>query len=375
MKICIFPNDPLIAYYEKGEIKESYFNPGNLFEEIHCISNSVEDIEVKKVQKLAGNAKFFIHCVGKINLKNYKKSFTKVVRLVEKINPDVIRAYNPYVEGWLAAKCSTELNIPLVVSLHTQYDLRKEKTKKFNFKKYFALKASEKYIEPYVIQNATKIIVIYDIIKSYVKKFTDKEPETLYNKVNQKLFYPNVNKKINSKPQIIAVGNLSEEKNHQCIIEAMIGIDAKLTIIGRGELYEKLLTIIQKYSLQEKIEIISSVPHEKIADYYNNADIFALAYNPKIESIPMPVMEAMSCGLPVVIPKSPEGFSTGLEEFAITAERNPTSFREKINLILNNNNELRKFADKSKEKSKDFDATRIEKREIEIYQEIVKTNN
>jgi glycosyltransferase involved in cell wall biosynthesis len=372
MKLCVFPNDPLITYYEKGEIKKGYFNPGNIFEEIHCISNSVEDIEVKKVQKLAGNAKFFIHCIGKINLKNYKKSFSEVVKLVEKINPDILRAYNPYIEGWLAAKCSTELNIPLIVSLHTQYDLRKEKTKKFNLKKYFALKVSEKYIEPYTIQNATKIIVIYDIIKSYVKKFTDKEPETLYNKVDQNLFYPITNKKTNAKPQIISVGNLIEEKNHQCIIEAMKEIDAKLTIIGKGELHEKLMTLIQKQSLEKKIEIISSIPHEKIAEYYKNADIFVLAYNPKIESIPMPVMESMSCGLPVVIPKSPKGFSTGLEKFAITAERNPESFRNKINFILNNNEELRKFADKSKEKSKDFDAIKIEKREIEIYQEIIK---
>jgi len=372
MKLCIFPNDPLIAYYEKGEIKEGYFNPGNFFEEIHCISNSVEDVEVKKVQKLAGNAKFFIHCIGKINLKNYKKSFSEVVKLVEKINPDILRAYNPYIEGWLATKCSIELNIPLIVSLHTQYDLRKEKTEKFNLKKYFALKASEKYIEPYVIKNATKIIIIYDIIKSYVKKFTDKEPETLYNKVNQNLFYPNINKKIKSKPQIISVGNLIEEKNHQCIIEAMKDIDAKLTIIGKGELQEKLTILIQKYSLEEKIEIISSIPHEKIAEYYRKADIFTLAYNPKVESIPMPVMEAMSCGLPVVIPKSPEGFSTSLEKFAITAERNPESFRNKINFILNNKEELRKFVEKSIEKSKDFDAVKIEKREIEIYQETIK---
>jgi glycosyltransferase involved in cell wall biosynthesis len=372
MKLCVFPNDPLIAYYEKGEIKEGYFNPGNLFEEIHCISNSLDDIEVEKVQKLAGNAKFFIHCVGKINLKNYKRSYPKIIKIIQEINPNILRAYNPYIEGWLAAKCSTELNIPLVVSLHTQYDFRKEKNNKVNLKKYFALKMSQKYVEPYVIQNATKIIVIYDIIKSYVKKFTDKEPETLYNKVNQKIFFPNLNKKINSIPHIIAVGNLSEEKNHQCLIEAMKGINAKLTIIGKGELYEKLVKVIQKYSLQNKVEIISSIPHQQIAKYYKNADIFTLAYNPKIESIPMPVMEAMSCGLPVIIPKSPKGFSTGLEGFAIVVERNPESFRKKINWILNNTDEFKKFSEKSKQKSNDFNAIKIEKREIEIYQELTK---
>ena len=29
MKLCVFPNDPLQAYYDKGEIKERYYNPNN----------------------------------------------------------------------------------------------------------------------------------------------------------------------------------------------------------------------------------------------------------------------------------------------------------------------------------------------------------
>ena len=37
MKICIFPNDPILAYYKKGEIKERYYNPNNFFDEIHFI--------------------------------------------------------------------------------------------------------------------------------------------------------------------------------------------------------------------------------------------------------------------------------------------------------------------------------------------------
>ena len=36
--ICIFPNDPIQAYYEKGEIKKGYFNPQNIFGEVHIIS-------------------------------------------------------------------------------------------------------------------------------------------------------------------------------------------------------------------------------------------------------------------------------------------------------------------------------------------------
>ena len=61
MKLCVFPNDPLLAYYEKGEIKSRYFNPKNLFDEIHVISMFNSDVEEEKVKIVAGNAKLKIH--------------------------------------------------------------------------------------------------------------------------------------------------------------------------------------------------------------------------------------------------------------------------------------------------------------------------
>ena len=71
-KLVVFPNDALLDYYNKGEIKERYFNPENWFDEIHIISLFKKEIDEKKVQKLAGNAKLIIHNFGKVNLTNYK---------------------------------------------------------------------------------------------------------------------------------------------------------------------------------------------------------------------------------------------------------------------------------------------------------------
>ena len=51
-KLCVFPNDPLQAYFDKGELKEKYYNPNNFFDEIHFISLTDQDIEVEKIQKI-----------------------------------------------------------------------------------------------------------------------------------------------------------------------------------------------------------------------------------------------------------------------------------------------------------------------------------
>jgi len=371
LKLCIFPNDPLQAYYDKGEINERYFNPNNLFDEIHCISTVSKDIDVEKVQKLAGTAKFQIHSVGKINVRNYKKELSNVIELVKTINPDVIRAFNPLIEGWLAAKCSNELKIPFLLSLHTQFESHRKKSKKSNFKKYLIFKYTEKFIEPFVLQSANKILIVFDIIESYVKKFTDTKPEVLYNGLDRSLFSPSITQNQQKKPLIISVGNLTEVKDHQCLIKAMKGIDANLLIIGKGELYSDLQSLIKENGLQEKIDITTSVPHEKLPEYYRSAQIFALAYYPEFESIPKPVMEAMACGLPVVIPQSTKEFATGLENIAILAKRIPSSFEEKINQLLNKPEILKKYSEKSLEAAKKFDSEKIEERQSQIYSDLI----
>jgi len=370
LKLCIFPNDPIIAYYQKGEIKERYFNPNNFFDEVHIVSFTDKEIEEFQVQKIAGNAKLIIHTVGKITIKNRKKEISKVVELVKKISPDVIRSYNPLIEGWCAAYSAQKLKIPFYVSLHTQYDYNRKLIKKKNLKKFLALKYSEKFIEPYVIKNANKISIVYKIIEPYVLKHTDSKPELLYNKINCKKFFDS--KIINNikKPQILSVGNLIESKNHKLIIQVMKKIDANLLIIGKGELYDELTNEIKSNGLESKISILKSVPYDKISEYYKSADVFALAYDPKQEGLPMPVMEAMAAGTPIVIPKSVDSEELGDEmQFA---ERNVHEFSQKINQLLNDEKLRQKCIAKGLEKAQNFDISILEKREAEIYEELVR---
>ena len=370
MKLCIFPNDPIIAYYEKGEIKDRYFNPNNIFDEIHIISFIDADIEEEKVQKIAGTAKLTIHSVGKISIKNRKKEISKILDLVRSISPDAIRAYNPLIQGWCAAFISKELDVPFFVSLHTQYDYNRQLMKKKNLKKFLALKYLEKFIEPYVLQNADKITMVYKIIEPYILKHTSKTPELLYNKIECEKFVK-AKKMIDlPKPLILSVGNLIESKNHKLLIQVMENNNAHLLIIGKGNLYSDLINEIKSKKMEERISIIESVPYEKIPEYYKTADIFTLAYDPNQEGLPMPVMEAMAAGIPVIIPKSTD--SIELDGSVIFAERNMESFSQKINQLLENKNRRDEYGLKGLQNSKNFDISKLEKRESEIYEELIK---
>ena len=368
-KLCIFPSDPIIDYYNKGEIKERYFNPNNLFEQIDIISLTEKEIEEEKIKKIAGTAKLKIHTVGKN--RNRKRNLENIIKLVNELKPDVIRSYNSLLPGWYAASCAKKLKIPFYLSLHTQYDHMRKIARKDSLKKYLALKYTEKFIEPFVLQNANKITIVYKIIESYVKKHTNTNPEILYNKIDLERF--SNAKKINSLPQplIISVGRLIEPKNHQCLINAMQNINANLLIIGDGILYKKLDELINKLKLQDKIIIKKSINNNQIQNYYKSAKIFALAYDTKLEGIPIPVMEAMAASLPIIIPFSDNNLEGELEKSVIYSENTPESFSKNINNLLQDEEKQRKMAEKSLDKAKEFDSNILENREAEIYLELI----
>ncbi len=373
-KLCVFPNDPIFSYYNKGEIKDRYYNPDNLFEEIHIISFIKQDIDATKVQNIAGKAKLIIHSVGVVNLRKRSEHITRITNLVKEINPDVIRAYNPRLEGWFAATSSEKLKIPFYLSLHTQYDYRRKLALKSNLKKYLALKYSEKFIEPYVVKKAKKITIVFKIIKPYVTRLGGIEPELLYNRIDLERFSNATSKKSLPKPLVLSVGNLIKEKNHECIIKAMKNLEAYCLIIGKGKHEKELQKLILKEKLKNKISIKDFVPHDEIQQYYKSAKIFALAYDPDLEGLPMPVMEAMAAGLPVVIPYPKMIFSDGLENIAMFSKRDPESFFKNIKKIIDDPNLEKELSKKSQMKAEEFDSTKIEKREAEIYSELISNN-
>jgi len=151
----------------------------------------------------------------------------------------------------------------------------------------------------------------------------------------------------------------------------MKSLNTNFLIIGKGNQKNKLQNLIKKENLEKKITIKEYVPHEEIQDYYKSAQVFALAYDPELEGLPIPVMEAMASGLPVVIPYPKEGYSDGLEDVAVFSKRNSASFFKNIKKLLDEPKLQKDFSRKSLIKAKDFDSRKIEKREAEIYRELI----
>ena len=375
MKLCVFPNDPIGDYYDKGYLKERYFNPGNFFTKVHIISPTDNDISEDLIKNIVGSADLKIHSVGKNTVFNIKKKKDDILQLVDSINSDVIRAYNPLAQGWLAAYCSDKLKIPFYLSLHSQYDGYRKLMKKKKFKRYLALKYSRKFIEPFVLSKANKITGVYKIIDKYVEDLSGKHPEIIYNKINLDQF-KNGKKILNfNKPLILSVGRLSPEKNHRVLIQAIKNLDLFLIIIGNGELEPYLKELVKKLNIEYKVIFKKSIPNSEIQNYYKSADLFVLPYDPEIEGIPIAVLESIASGLPAIVPFPVKGYSDGLEKSAEFSRMDVNSLTEKIEKLITDKEYLKKLSVNALKKSEEFDENISEMKEVENYRKLLNMKN
>lgn len=374
-RLCVFPNDPLEAYYKKGEVKERYFNPLNLFDEIHVITLADSDIEEEKVKEMAGGATLVIHAVGKVDLANLHSKKKQILKLVRDIKPAIIRSYNPLIQGWLGSYCSRELQVPLVVSLHSHYDtdLAQSRLRRKKYSSYVKLMLTKGITQSDAIKNADSVICAYEYLVPFAQKHGAKDVKVIYNRVNLKRFSENAQKALTlDRPAIICVGNLTEEKNQECLIRAVKGLDAYLVLIGDGELYDHLHSLAREIGVGERTIFVRSVANSEIHRYYASAAIFALPM--RLGGVPIPVLEAFASGLPVVLPKpsSDQHKEEVLEGLAVFADNTPESFREALATLLSDLNLTKELGRKGKERMKMYDSSIMEEKEASLYKDLIK---
>lgn len=101
---------------------------------------------------------------------------------------------------------------------------------------------------------------------------------------------------------ILSVGELIARKNHQIVINALKKINnekIKYFIIGQGGLKDHLEKMIKDIGMGQQIKMLGY--KENIASYCNAADLFIF---PSLqEGLPVSLMEAMACKVPVLVSK------------------------------------------------------------------------
>lgn len=146
--------------------------------------------------------------------------------------------------------------------------------------------------------------------------------------------------------RIICVGRLVPTKRFDRIIDAFSMIAEKypewyVDIFGDGELREKLLRQISERNLSGRVRI--NKPTSEIYEEYQRSSFFVLSSD--MESFGLVMVEAMSCGIPVVSVNCQFGPSEIIEDgvTGLLSEMTAESLSEKIEWMITHQDERRKM--------------------------------
>lgn len=373
-KLLVFANDPLKEYCKKGELVDRYFNPDNLFDELHFISLSDDDVASQAIQQVVGRARVKISAVGRAGawiFYSNSRPWKMILQIASEFQPDCIRAYNAHVQGLLGASIAATLNIPLVVSLHInpQKDIRPFLNPFLHPYKWFFWGLNKYFIEPFVLRKAAKVICAYNFIYDFAKNLCrdSGKIEVIYNRIDMTQFIPDASlKKSHTNINILCVGRLFERKNPEYLIKAIPHVNAKLLIIGDGPYRKKMEGIIKSLNLNGKVSLIPSVSNNRIDNYYKEADIFVSVND--YGGVSKVVIEAMASGLPVVINRQRwESSPELLGDAAIIVDNSPGGFAKALNQMIANPGLMTELGSRNREKALEIDGSIMEQKEMEIY--------
>lgn len=183
----------------------------------------------------------------------------------------------------------------------------------------------------------------YTVIKEF--KLDSNKIECIYNGVNIKNF-SFIEKEIIEPIKLINVGTLYNIKNQQLLINSVKqlidkGYNIKLMLLGDGQMREELTSLVNELKLGDYVEFVGVVSNVK--DYLNDADIYCCSS--LVEGLPIAVLEAMACGLPVVTTNA-----GGIVDIVfngvngiIVKDFNISSYVEAIEHLLKNKNIIKEY--------------------------------
>lgn len=230
--------------------------------------------------------------VGKEGKNNFIKGLLFYIKQIKNFKPDVIVSFLPKtIIISMLCKILFFRNIPVIVGERANPVARKNIIGKLNdilFKKadgcVFQTSDAKKYYN--IIDESKQII-----LKNPVSSEFDVEP------------FKGERKKV-----IVTAGRLSEQKNHELLIEAFSKVkdkfpEYKLVIYGDGPLKDKLQNKIEAVGGENNIILAGRV--NQIIDKIHDASLFVLSSN--FEGMPNALLEAMSLGLPCISTDCPVG--------------------------------------------------------------------
>ncbi len=349
-KLVFFPSEPIYEYIKKGrtyEFLDEYYNPGFYFDEVYCLSPWGDKEE---------------ETIGKI--KYIKAEPKKFARIIKEINPDAVRGYGGYCcADWISI--SKVKGIPTVVSVHdTNPDL---------------IHSSLKYADAIIcMSEAVKRAVLKKI------KYDTKKMFVMPNRIDVNLFQKRIDSKhfryLNNrfgigKKHILHIGRKAEQKNLSTVIRALnyLPEDYMAVFVGRGDC-DKYFNEAKQQGVLGRCSFVETVPNDELPIWYSWCDCFCTPS--RWEGFGYVFVEAAACEAIIVtsnIAPMNEYLTNGIDSILVDDYNEPTKIAEAIILATSQCKEVEEMKKKARLVGLRFEKKEIDKKEIEIYEQVMRT--
>jgi 1,2-diacylglycerol 3-alpha-glucosyltransferase len=302
---------------------------------------------------------------------------------MRKFRPDVIHVHTPFSLGWEAVLASRVLKIPLIGEHHTFYDYYLKHIKMdFGWMK----KVSWKITALYYNRCNTVISPTRSLAENLLDSGLKRPTKIIPNSIDIDFFHPVTQEDKNKIRKsygindfsLVYVGRISYEKNLYKLIKGFALLvksneakDIKLMLVGDGPERKKLTDFADKLGLNTNVIWTGTLRGEKWRESFSCNDIFVTAS--KSENMPLTVLEAMACGLPMVV-SSENGLKEivrdGFNGYLFNAD-DEEEMAEKIKLIMNDKSKQETYSKNSRELALDYSCEKVASMLEECYQEVI----
>lgn len=137
---------------------------------------------------------------------------------------------------------------------------------------------------------------------------------------------------------IVFAGRLHPQKDPLLLVRAFANINEPnihLLMVGEGELKSEIESEIQALNVSDKVTLLGGLKAIEVAGIMRIAELLVLTS--VYEGLPMVVLEALACGIPIVTTKAGETpLLISQETGVVIEERTPKAVAETLNTVLTN---------------------------------------
>ena len=298
---------------------------------------------------------------------------------------DIVHAHTPFGLGFLAKFLSERQLIPLIYTHHTHYP------------EYTKIYFKEKVLLPYLAQvyttwfsNISHAVIAPSLkMKRLLKNYGVKSKIPVYvmpTGVDLNVFKRSeksrqaLRKKLKISPEtkvLLSVSRIGKEKNIEFLLKAFAEISEKednvlFLIVGDGPFLEQLKKIAQRLRIEQNIIFAGRVPSQKVAAFYQAADIFLFASLTDTQGIVL--LEALASGLPTVVLKD-DAFSGVVLDHKngfLVSPKTSKIFAKRVTTLLEDQELYKEFSDTAIRTANKFSNKRSAENLIEIYNTQIK---